>query len=181
MKKYKTVKGAAAKAKGSRAERQWRDELKRIYKDAKLHDKIKRVPMSGASWMKGDVVDLNDYDSLYEVKNQESLTIPDWWRQTKREAGASRTPILVITQNHRPFYVFMEEHALEAMMMAAGVNNMGHVTKWKMQSGLLDAIDRINQYDYVLAEVGIKDSITLAAIKGESYIQLKKMLTNNEH
>lgn len=178
--KLKTVRGAGAKAKGSRAERQWRDELKRIYKDAKLHDKIKRVPMSGASWMKGDVVDLNDYDTLYEVKNQETLSIPDWWRQTKREAGASRTPVLVITQNHRPFYVFLEETALNAMMLAAGVNNMGHVTHWRRQKGLLDAIDGINQYDYVLADVGAKDNIVLAAIKGESYIQLKKMLTNNE-
>ena len=48
--KLKTVKGAGAKAKGSRAERQWRDELRRIYSDTKKHEKIKRVPMSGASW-----------------------------------------------------------------------------------------------------------------------------------
>ena len=178
--KLGTVRGAGAKAKGSRAERQWRDELKRIYKDAKLHDKIKRVPMSGASWMKGDVVDLNDYDTLYEVKNQESLCIPDWWRQAKREAGTSRTAMLVVTQNHRPFYVFMEEHVLNAMMTAAGVNNMGHVINWKRQKGLLDAIDNIAQYDYVLADLGNKESTLLAAIKGESYIQLKKLLTNDE-
>ena len=62
--KLKTVKGAGAKAKGSRAERQWRDELRRIYSDTKKHEKIKRVPMSGASWMKGGVVDFNDYESL---------------------------------------------------------------------------------------------------------------------
>ena len=145
--KLKTVRGAGAKAKGSRAERQWRDELKRIYKDAKLHDKIKRVPMSGASWMKG---------------------------------GTSRTPVLVITQNHRPFYVFMEEHVLNSMMTAVEVNNMGHVIPWKKQKGLLDAIDRISQYDYVLADVGVKDHVELAGIQGESYIQLKKLLTNDE-
>lgn len=179
--RLKTVRGAGAKAKGSRAERQWRDELKRIYKDASKHDKIKRVPMSGASWMKGDVVDLNDYDSLYEVKNQEFLCIPDWWRQAKRESGTSRTPFLVITQNHRPFYVFMEEHVLTSMMLAAGVNNMGHVVQWKKQKGLLDAVDRISQYDYVLADIGCKEHVFLAAIQGESYIQLKKLLTNDEH
>ena len=175
--KYKTVRGAGAKAKGSRAERQWRDELKRIYKDASKHDKIKRVPMSGASWMKGDVIDLNDYDSLYEVKNQEKLEIPSWWKQAVREAGSNRTPFLIITQNNRPFYVFLEEHVLLSLMEAAGYNNMGHVINWKRQKGLLDAIDGVAIYDYVLADLGNKESTILAGIKGETYITYKKALT----
>jgi len=179
--RLKTVRGAGAKAKGSRAERQWRDELKRIYKDTSKHDKIKRVPMSGASWMKGDVVDLNDYDSLYEVKNQESLCIPDWWRQAKRESGTSRTPFLVITQNHRPFYVFAEEHVIMTMLQAAELDKVSKTVSWRKQKGLLDAIDRCDDYDVVVADIGCKEHVFLAAIKGESYIQLKKLLTNDEH
>lgn len=176
--KMKTVRGAGAKAKGSRAERQWRDELKRIYKDAKLHEKIKRVPMSGASWMKGDVIDLNDYDSLYEVKNQESLEIPSWWRQAQREAGSSRTPFLVITQNHRPFYIFMAPDVAECLISESGYAEVTHDIPWKKQVGLLDAIDRCEQYWTVTVEVGTKDKITLTGMKGEDYLTYKKALTN---
>ncbi len=176
--KYKTVRGAGAKAKGSRAERQWRDELRRIYKDASKHDKIKRVPMSGASWMKGDVIDLNDYDSLYEVKNQEKLEIPSWWRQAVREAGSSRTPFLVITQNHRPFYVFMYPDVSETLINEAGYSSLHNVKLWKKQVGLLDAIDKLEKHDTIHVELGTKDTIVLAGMKAENYIQYKKDLTN---
>ena len=176
--KLKTVKGAGAKAKGSRAERQWRDELRRIYSDTKKHEKIKRVPMSGASWMKGDVVDLNDYDSLYEVKNQEKLEIPSWWRQAVREAGSNRTPFLVITQNHRPFYVFMAPDVAEVLISEAGFAGVSHDVSWRKQVGLLDAIDRGETYWTVTAEVGTKDSIVLTGMKGEDYITYKKALTD---
>ena len=176
--KLKTVKGAGAKAKGSRAERQWRDELRRIYSDTKKHEKIKRVPMSGASWMKGDVVDLNDYDSLYEVKNQEKLEIPSWWRQAVREAGSNRTPFLVITQKHRAFYVFMAPDVAEVLISEAGFAGVSHDVSWRKQVGLLDAIDRGETYWTVTVEVGTKDSIVLTGMKGEDYITYKKALTD---
>lgn len=176
--RFKTVRGAGAKAKGSRAERQWRDELRRIYRDAKKHEKIKRVPMSGASWMKGDVIDLNDYDSLYEVKNQEKLEITSWWRQAVREAGSSRTPFLVITQNHRPFYVFMAPDVAEILISEAGFAGVRHDVSWRKQVGLLDAIDRGETYWTVTVELGTKDSIILTGMKGEDYITYKRALSD---
>lgn len=101
-----SVKGKGARDKGSRAERKWRNELRRIY-PPELRNKVQRVPMSGAGYIKGDIADLNDTDTCYEVKNQEQLHIPDWWRQAVSQAGSSRTPVLVVTQNYAPFYVIM--------------------------------------------------------------------------
>lgn len=171
-----TVRGRGAKEKGSRAERKWRDELRRIYKTPAQREKIKRVPMSGASWMKGDVVDLNDYDTLYEVKNCESLEIPAWWRQTERESGASRTSVLVVTQNFRPFYVFMENDALAGLYELAGLKGFFKPSEfYKSQKGLLDAIDRTPNYGYIDLTVG-KDNINLLGIKGEDYIDIKKKI-----
>lgn len=169
----KTVKANKAKAKGSRAERQWRDELKRIYDTSAEREKIKRVPMSGASWMKGDVVDLNDYDTLYEVKNCEKLEIPSWWRQAVREAGSSRTPVLAITQNNRPFFVFMEPEDFKSLMELCGFQDAIRKTLWKQQRGLLDAIDKCELYDVVEVLVGQKEPITLIGIKGDHYIRYK--------
>lgn len=176
--KYKTSRGAAAKLKGNRAELRWRNELRRIYDDASMREKIKRVPMSGASWMKGDVVDLNDYDTLYEVKNQESLGIPAWWHQTIREAGTSRTAVLVVTQSYRPFYVFMQPDAAEALVREAGFGDCSNSINWKTQRGLLDAIDRLDHYGIVFVDFRDKNGTVLVGMKGEDYIACKRTLTN---
>lgn len=174
----KTVKANKAKAKGSRAERQWRDELRRIYKTPAEREKIKRVPMSGASWMKGDVVDLNDYDTLYEVKNCEKLEIPSWWRQAVREAGSSRTPVLVITQNNRPFFVFMLPEDFYALEEQADMKGAHRYTTWKQQRGLLDEISHCDDLVVVEVLVGIKEPITLIGMKSDCYINLKERCYN---
>lgn len=172
----RTIKGRQAKAKGSRGERQWRDELRRIYDTHAEREKIKRVPMSGASWMKGDVVDLNDYDTLYEVKNCEKLEIPSWWRQAVRESGSSRTPVLAVTQNNRPFFVFMDPTDAEALYEQAGLPDYYRKTLWKRQKGLLDAISRLEQLDVVEVLLGTKDQIVLIGMTAENYINLKKSI-----
>lgn len=102
----KKVKGRGARDKGSRAERQVRDMLRSIYPKDK-RSCVYRIPLSGAGAIKGDVADNNDYDSCYEVKNQENLKLAEWWEQTKAQAGATRTPILVVTQSYRPYYFIM--------------------------------------------------------------------------
>ena len=101
------VKGKGARGKGYRAERKLRDILRKIYPTSELKHNVQRIPMSGAGYIKGDVADNNDVDSCYEVKNQEQLHLHDWWRQTKSQAGSTRTPVLVVTQNFRPFYFIM--------------------------------------------------------------------------
>lgn len=172
----RSIKGKQAKDKGSRGERMWRDELRRIYDTPAEREKIKRVPMSGASWMKGDVVDLNDYDTLYEVKNCEKLEIPAWWRQAVRESGSSRTPVLAITQNNRPFFVFMDPTDAEALYEQAGLPDYFRKTLWKRQKGLLDAISRLEQFDVIEVLLGSKDQIVLIGMKAENYINLKKSI-----
>ena len=103
---FKTGRGA--RAKGQKFERKVRDELKKIYTDVTRHGEIHRVPMSGASYTKGDVVDLNDNSWNYEAKCQEKLSLPMWWRQTKIQAKSFQTPCLVFSSNHRPMYWVMK-------------------------------------------------------------------------
>lgn len=99
------VKGKGARDKGSRAERKVRDILRGIY-PSMFRKNVQRVPMSGAGYIKGDVADMNDTDTCYEVKCHEKLAMPSWWRQTKSQAK-TRTPVLVVTQNYRPYYFIM--------------------------------------------------------------------------
>ena len=102
------VHGKGARDKGSRAERKVRDLLRSIY-PPELRKRVYRIPLSGAGAIKGDVADLNDMDTCYEVKNQENLQLHEWWRQAKSQAGSSRTPVLVVTSNHRPYYFVLRE------------------------------------------------------------------------
>ena len=122
-KKGTTIRGKSAKRKGSVAERKVRDLLRTIY-PRELRDRVYRVPMSGAGPIKGDVVDNNDYDSCYEVKCQETMVIQDWWRQTKSQAGTSRTPVLVVTQAYRPFYFILREDDWLEMVKNAGYKHV---------------------------------------------------------
>lgn len=111
MKKRKP--GRAARDKGSRAERKVRDMLRSIYPQV-LRERVYRVPLSGGGAIKCDVFDGNDPDSAYEVKCQETLVLNEWWRQAKSQAGATRTPVLVVTKNYYPFYFIMREEDWEA-------------------------------------------------------------------
>lgn len=107
------VSARGRRQKGQKAEREVRDMLKTLY-SADRRDQIHRVPMSGASYTKGDVVDLNDNSWSYEVKKQEKLCLPEWWRQTKIQASSFQTACLVFTSNHRPFYWVMRAGDWEA-------------------------------------------------------------------
>lgn len=113
----KKITGRSAKQKGSRAEIKVRNLLRGIY-PKELRENVYRVPLSGAGAIKCDVMDKNDPDSAYEVKCQEKLVLHDWWRQAKSQAGATRTPILVVTQNYRPFYFLMRQDDWVATKMA---------------------------------------------------------------
>lgn len=173
MKKRQTTKGRAAKIKGSRGERLWVEELRKTYENQSSKEKVKRVPMSGASWMKGDVVDLNDYDSLYEVKNCEQLTIPTWWKQAVREAGSDRTPILVVTQNFKPFYVFMEAEAMESLFTIAGEPIPDKVIHNSV-TGLLEAVDGLKPTELIsFTSKRATPLVELLVIPGSRYVELK--------
>ena len=132
IKKSKTIRGRAAKRKGSRAEIKVRNALRSIY-PVELHNKVQRVPLSGAGSIKGDVYDANDWDSCYEVKCQESLVLNDWWRQAKNQAGTARTPVLVVTQSYRPFYYFLHKKDWDEMRKMTEYDLFDEVVKFKVE------------------------------------------------
>lgn len=164
------IKGRSAKAKGNSAERKVRDQLRRIY-PPELRQKVQRVPMSGASWMKGDVIDLNDTSMAIEVKNQEKLALPEWWRQTKEQAQSWQTPVLIFTQNHRPFYWVMRIEDWEQYLSDA--NRSTDRPELGSNRALMEKLGKLGPWEYYLAKIG--DDL-VAIIQNEDYITLKKEL-----
>lgn len=163
------ISKSGARLKGSSAERKVRDLLRRIY-PPELRQKIQRVPMSGASWMKGDVIDLNDTSMAIEVKNQENLQIPAWWRQTTAQAQSWQTPVLVFTSNHRPFYWVMKHSDWVSFSgettykdAIAGVHGTTR--------GLYSRLTKLGPWEYLLIDV---EGEELAVIQQEDYITVKK-------
>ena len=161
--------GRSAKAKGSNAERKVRDELRRIY-PTELRQKVQRVPMSGASWMKGDVIDLNDTSMAIEVKNQETLQIPAWWRQTTAQAQSWQTPALVFTSNHRPFYWVMR--AGDWVSFAKDTLHGQQISPIKGSTrNIYNKMYALTAWDYLVIDV---EGDELAVIANEDYITVKK-------
>ena len=162
-------KGRAAKQKGSRAERQVRDELKKIY-PVERRTAIHRVPMSGASFMKGDVIDMNDTPMSYEVKNQETLALPEWWRQTKVQAQSWQVPVLIFTSNHRPLYWVMRVEDWESF---AGETIYGKAVSPVESSnrGIYDKLSALDSWEYLSITL---DGDKVAIVTTQDYIVVKK-------
>lgn len=135
--KKKKITGRSAKQKGSRAEIKVRNLLRSIYPQ-KYRERVYRVPLSGAGAIKCDVMDMNDPDSAYEVKCQETLVLHDWWRQAKVQAGVSRTPVLVITQSYRPFYFIMRQVDWEATRDSTMYGVFNQAVPLKVSKDLFD-------------------------------------------
>lgn len=166
------VKGKGARDKGSRAERKVRDILRTIY-PPQLRRNVQRIPMSGAGYIKGDVADNNDTDSCYEVKNQELLHLPDWWRQTKSQAGTHRTPVLVVTQNHRPFYFILRENDWASMVAATEYRDFSYRTKVKSGSSFFDDMSDLAERTWGELEL---DDDKCIAVTQSFYIDVKTSL-----
>lgn len=183
MKKKNTIRGRAAKRKGSRAEIQVRNTLRKIY-PVELRERVYRVPLSGAGAMKCDVYDGNDPDSAYEVKCQETLCLPDWWRQAKSQSGSYRTPILVITQAYRPFYYIMRKKDWFSLLEATLY--IGICTS-EVFNGSKNLFERLSAKTYTeYSELSI-DCDECVIISEELYIKVKtsifedKMLQSNKN
>lgn len=176
--KKNSIRGRAAKRKGSRAEISVRNALRNIY-PVEYRQAVQRVPLSGASAFKGDVFDGNDYDSCYEVKCQETLCLPDWWRQAKSQAGISRTPVLVFTQSYRPFYYAMKTEAWESLVSQTLYNEykLENVTLTN-NIGLMDKLP--GNTDKVVTTITV-DGDSLAVAPEDLYITIKKEIFTNLH
>ena len=164
-----SVKGKGARDKGSRAERKVRDILRTIY-PTELRKNVQRIPMSGAGYIKGDVADNNDTDTCYEVKNQEQLHLPEWWRQTKAQAGVNRTPVLVVTQNHRPFYFILRESDWRAMVEATEYTDYTYQSPVKSGSTFFDDMAELSERTWGTVTL---DDDECVAITQRYYIDVK--------
>jgi hypothetical protein len=161
--------GKGSKTKGSKFERDVRDELRRIY-PADKRDAIKRVPMSGAGWMKGDLLDRNDTSWCYEAKKHEILGLPAWWKQTVRECQATQEPCLVFSSNYRPIYWCVREdqwiaYSDQARIPATGV--VGTTTK------IYDKLADLGPFDYLAITLAGED---IAVVPNEYFIIVRKAL-----
>lgn len=111
------MKTASAKAKGNRLEKYVIQRMKDILGSYGVE--VKRVIMSGASdWWKGDV-----WSSLpvhIECKNQEKVSLWEWWEQTDGQAPVGKLPVLVIGKNFKrePLAVIKLEDLLFFMELA---------------------------------------------------------------
>lgn len=178
-KKGTTIRGRAAKRKGSRAEIKVRNALRSIY-PVELRTNVQRVPLSGAGSIKGDVYDANDWDSCYEVKCQESLVLNDWWRQAKVQAGVSRTPVLVVTQAYRPFYYFLHKNDWDEMRNNTEYELFSNTVQFKHPKGLMDGLAEMEKYNVGLItldedEVVIIPETFYLAVK-ESLFQMRRIV-----
>lgn len=172
VKRKNTIRGRAAKRKGSRAEIKVRNALRTIY-PVELRQKVQRVPLSGAGSIKGDVYDANDWDSCYEVKCQESLVLNDWWRQAKNQAGTSRTPVLVVTQAYRPFYYFLHKKDWTEMRKMTEYDLFDQEVRFKHPKGLMDGLSELDKM--VIGTISL-DGDEVAIVPEIYYLDVKESL-----
>ena len=73
---------------------------------------VRRTPMSGGSFIKGDIVDINPdsilFDYHFECKNQEKLNIWKALAQARYDRPMNKTPLVVFTKNFEKNYVALE-------------------------------------------------------------------------
>ena len=167
-----SVKGAGARRKGSRAEIKVRNLLRTIY-PTELHKYVQRVPLSGAAAIKGDVMDNNDPDSVYEVKCQETLCLNDWWRQAKAQAAPARTPILVVTQAYRPFYFIMYRKDWEGMVAASNFFQLNKNVEFTSTRNFMEKAAELNNYE---TGVVVLDDDVCVVIPQIYYLDIKRDL-----
>lgn len=164
-------RGRSAKAKGSKAERDVRDELKRIYPSDK-RTRVNRVPMSGAGWMKGDVIDMNDTDYSYEVKKQEQLALPKWWAQTLAQTHISQQPVLVFTSNYRPLYWTIRLSDYEYLTEQTGRKDFYELVEITTRS-IYDKLSKLESRQLAKTKLGDDEVVILTT---DIYISMRKDL-----
>ena len=82
---------------GQKGKRYERAIAKKINKF--LGTNLRRTPNSGGLSLKGDILEINPaspvFEFHFELKNQKSLHLPKWWKQTLDDCPVSKTPMLV--------------------------------------------------------------------------------------
>lgn len=93
------------KKKGAKLE----NEVAGLYRHYGLFPDAKRQLLSGGSYLKGDIYKKVDDWACDECKNQETVSIPLWWKQTQRQCGSNQEPVLHISANRRPIVTVWKE------------------------------------------------------------------------
>lgn len=96
------MKTKGRKAKGSKYER----DLAKMFKDYGIDKRASRMPLSGAAEnLKGDLYIRHDeaipFKFVHEAKRQETIKIPEWWKQAVEQAGFGTEPVLHFKRSHR--------------------------------------------------------------------------------
>lgn len=164
-------RGRSAKQKGSKAERLVRDQLKRIYPSDR-RTRINRVPMSGAGWMKGDVIDMNDTDYSYEVKNQESLSLHKWWDQAVSQCQPYQQPVLVFTSNYRPLYWVIRLEDFNYLVKETGRDRIYKLKEITVRT-VYNKLSSLEKNELAKTILSDEEVVILGT---EDYIQMRKEL-----
>ena len=108
------MKTSSAKAKGTRLEK----EIARKLRDNDLDKDAKRMILSGASYLKGDIY--TNLPITIEAKNQEKWKLYEWYIQAVAENTASgKIPMVVCSRNREDIYAFLSFDDLIFLMQLA--------------------------------------------------------------
>ena len=86
------VKTRSAKNKGVKLQNFIRDELKPLFPTVTF-----KTALMGESGV--DIHAYGDFPYSIEAKNQETWSIPQWWKQTLANTEQGRKPLLVVKKN----------------------------------------------------------------------------------
>ena len=86
-----------AKQKGRRLEK----EISEMYRHYDIDKTACPMPMSGAMENhKGDILKKHDLEFVDECKNQERVSLWEWWKQTESQAKGLQVPVLYVKKNY---------------------------------------------------------------------------------
>lgn len=93
-----------SREKGKRGEREVAKIIQKVL-DEIYGENAPRIQRNTLQSDKGgfDLVGLEDF--AIEVKRHEKLNLKSWWRQTVRQAGEDKFPVLFYRQNNTPWSV----------------------------------------------------------------------------
>lgn len=118
--------GRMAKNKGKRGEREFAERLSNLLGEKQIVD-----PQANGS-------DIESIPGLaIEVKRQETLNIPGWWRQAERQADDGRIPVLAFRQNRKPWQICLPAYLLSLRAKSGYILVSEDVFSW----WLLDYLD----------------------------------------
>ena len=70
-----------------------------------LGTNVRRTPNSGGLSIKGDIIDINldsvIHDCHLEIKNQNKIMFPKWWKQTTDDCSGYKLPLLIFKHDHK--------------------------------------------------------------------------------